>query len=126
VSATVFDIDGFLEAALIDRLSGDRELAGAVEDMPKQLATLKQCIAAGKVSAAGRQAHRIQGAAASVSGVAFERVAREIDRDTRAGDLESMAARLCELDRQFSLTREAMENIRKGAQARNRTLSRKP
>src|SRR5581483_8326667 len=67
VSNAVFD-----EAALIERLMGDRVVAqniarAFIEDIPDQIAALRARAMAGDVAAAKRQAHRIKGAAANIS-----------------------------------------------------------
>src|SRR5581483_6699634 len=109
----------FDEAALVGRLMDDRMLAatiigGFLEDMPKQLALLREHIEKWDRAAAGRIAHSIKGAALSVSASSFRNAALEMERDIIAGDLSAMTSRLCELERQFQAASEAMQNIGTG------------
>jgi HPt (histidine-containing phosphotransfer) domain-containing protein len=74
----------FDESALLGRLMGDRKLerrilGGFLDDIPKQLAALASNLNACDASAAGRTAHSIEGAAASVSAAALRDVAYEME-----------------------------------------------
>jgi len=117
--STVFD-----EAALLERLMGDRELAARIigaflEDIPKQLAALQAHLAAGNTVAARRQAHTIKGAAANVNGAALQNAAQEVEH---AMDSRAMAAHFTELERQFDAARDAMRSIERGTPSpRDRT-----
>ena len=107
-SAPVFD-----EADLMQRLMGDREIARAIvggflNDIPKQLAALEFHVTAGDAGAALQLAHRIKGAAASVSGVAMQKAAFDIEQAGRTGDLRTMAAWLPVLQQKFHEAKEAM------------------
>jgi HPt (histidine-containing phosphotransfer) domain-containing protein len=104
----IFDRQAFLE-----RLMGDLDLAkeigaGFLEDMPRQLDKLKECIAAGDAKTAGGQAHAIKGAAANVGGLAFSAVAQTMEQAARAGRLVDVIALLPELERQFGLLQEKL------------------
>jgi PAS domain S-box-containing protein len=117
VSPQVFD-----EAALLERVMGDREVAGAIigaflEDVPEQLTGLQSSLSAGDNAAALQQVHRIRGAAATVGGVALQRAALATEENGRAGDLRAMAAQFCELQQQFQAARDAMERLKTGARA---------
>jgi HPt (histidine-containing phosphotransfer) domain-containing protein len=110
-SPRVFD-----EAALVDRLMGNRKLVhkvinGFVADMSRQLLVLAAHLSAGDAGAAQYVAHSIKGAAATVSGNALSLVASEMEQAGKAGDLQSMSRRLPDLERQFQLAREAMESL---------------
>jgi two-component system sensor histidine kinase/response regulator len=111
LSSFVFD-----EAGLIERMMGDRELARSIVgtflvDIPKQLAALESQLKASDTAAAARQAHRIKGAAASVSAGALQKLALEIEEAASAGHLKAMAARFPELQREFHLARERMRKL---------------
>ncbi len=119
----------FDEAALMERLMGDGDLARTVigtflADMPQQLASLERYITEGDAAAAKRQAHCIKGAAANVSGDTLRELAFEMERAGEAGDLHAMTARLPELEQRFYTAKQAMESMQSGAQApQNGTLS---
>ena len=105
----------FDEAGLMDRVTGDKDLARTLvasflEDIPKQLAALASHLTTGDAAAAELRVHSIKGAASIVGGDAVGRVAFEIERAGKAGDLAAMSARLPELERQFYAAKEAMES----------------
>jgi HPt (histidine-containing phosphotransfer) domain-containing protein len=92
---------------------GDEDLvreivAGFLKDIPNQIGALHKHIGAGDAAAAGAQAHTIKGAAANVGGVALSVVALEMENAGKAGRLDSLAALVPELERQFDLLRARM------------------
>jgi len=100
-AAPVFD-----QAGMMDRMMDDDDLArkvvgGFLEDIPRQIETLKACLEAGDAPGAMRQAHSTKSASASVGGEALRKVAFEMENAAKAGDLESIAARLPELEIQI-------------------------
>jgi len=104
----------FDRPALLDRLMNDAALvkdiiASFLEDMPRQLQTLRGHIERGDAAAAGRQAHTIRGAAANMSGPALSAVAARMEKAGRAGSLEEIADLLPELEREFERLRAAMQ-----------------
>jgi CheY-like chemotaxis protein/HPt (histidine-containing phosphotransfer) domain-containing protein len=112
----------FDEPAFLERVMGDRELAGAIvaaflDDMPQQIAELQSSLAAGDNAAASRRLHRICGAAATVGGVALQNAALAMEETGRAGDLRSMAAQFGQLQQHFQAAREAMEGLTTQAHA---------
>ena len=103
----------FAREALLERLMNDEELARVVvesflNDIPRQIEKLRNCLDAQDASGAERQVHTIAGAAANVSGEALKTVASEMEAASRSGDLRSVAARLDELDNEFSKLKAAM------------------
>ena len=77
--------------------------------MPRQIEALVAALQAGDAAGAGSQAHIIKGAASNVGGDALRAVAFEMEEAGRAGDLETVAARLPEMEAQFVRLAEAME-----------------
>ena len=111
MSALAFD-----EAALLERLMGDRDLErsilrGFLTDIPNQLAALASHVTAGDARRAACLAHQIKGAASTVGGEGLREVALEIERAGKAGNLRGIAERLPDLERQFGATRKAMEAL---------------
>ena len=109
--ATVFD-----KAGMLDRLMDDEELArtvvkGFLDDIPKQIRLLRDCIEAADVPGATRQAHTIKGASANVGGEALRAVAFEMEQAAGAGDLKAVLAAMPELENQFVLVKEAMDEF---------------
>jgi PAS domain S-box-containing protein len=104
----------FDESALMERLMADRELAqtiagGFLTDMPTQLDALQSHLTARDIHAAVLLAHRIKGAAASVSCVALQKVACTMETAGEAGDLCAMAAGFSDLQQQFDAARQAID-----------------
>jgi PAS domain S-box-containing protein len=107
-SSVVFD-----RVALLERLMGDEALArtileGFLDDIPRQIHALRACLDAGNVTGAGRQAHTIKGAAASVGGEALRAVAEEMERAGTTGDLAAVRARLTGLEAQVERLKNAI------------------
>jgi CheY-like chemotaxis protein/HPt (histidine-containing phosphotransfer) domain-containing protein len=104
----------FDKAAIMTRLADDEEVVQVVirvflKDMPRQIEALMVALQAGDAAGAGSQAHAIKGAASNVGGDALRAVAFEMEEAGRAGDLETVAARLPEMEAQFVRLAEAME-----------------
>jgi two-component system sensor histidine kinase/response regulator len=110
-SATGFDQDDLLE-----RLSGNEQLARRVmdrflSDMPRQLEALSQAILRADAEAASMAAHSIKGAAANVGVPAVREAARRIEQQAKAGDLDGAGATLPLLAASFENTRESLEKF---------------
>jgi len=117
----------FDEAALLERLMGDRDLArtiagGFLEDVPKQLSALAGHLAAGDAFKAQRLAHTIHGAAATAGADGLKRVAFVMEEAGKTGNLSAMAAQYPELEWQFHTAREAMRSMQGDPVQRIRTL----
>ena len=104
----------FNEAGLLERLMGDRDLAGVLgrgflRDVPSQLSALRACVEAGDVKRAEGLGHKLRGAAAAMGGERVTAVAEEIERAARAGDLERLRTTFSQLEHQLERLRSAME-----------------
>ena len=93
---------------------GDEELVrtilqGFLTDMPRQLEALNGYLEAGDNAGAERQAHSIMGAAGNVGGKALRALAFELEQAGKAGDLQSIKARMEELAASFAELQQAME-----------------
>ena len=83
----IFNVD-----ALLRRVMGDRQLAGAVlkgfiEDAPSQLNNLRNRLDEADAPGAGSQAHTLQGAAATVAAEGLHAIALAMERAGAAGQL---------------------------------------
>jgi signal transduction histidine kinase/FixJ family two-component response regulator len=108
-AAPVFD-----EGSFLSRLMNDRELAGAVirgflEDCPVQLALLSVRLSEADAPGAGSQAHKIKGAAASVSAGGLRARASEMERAAMAGDLKCAGALLPRATEEFEKLKIALQ-----------------
>jgi PAS domain S-box-containing protein len=109
IKPTLFDED-----ALLDRMSGDRSLAGIIMrgflgDIPVQLDALERHLLKDDVSTAVRLAHTIKGASANVGGDALCELAGQIEDAGRAGEASVMKTGLPALRAQFHALKKAME-----------------
>ena len=103
----------FDRPALSDRVLGDEDavtqiIAIFLEDIPKQLQSLKELLDRRDAESAGKQAHAIKGAAANVGGMAMSAVAGRMEKAGRTGRYEEVAVLLPELNRQFEMLSEKM------------------
>ena len=105
----VFDCDGFMK-----RIMGDMELArtlveGFLADMPVQIEQLKAAIGTGDSSLAGKQAHRIKGAALTMGGLAFQQIAYSMELAGKAGNLKTLGAQVSQLEEEFENLKESLQ-----------------
>jgi len=101
----------FDRQALLTRLMGDEALAREIlseflEDIPLQLADLRELIENDHYGQAGIRGHTIKSAAAGVGGMAFSAAAFQIEKAGKSGDNGAMPDLLRELVRQCELLRE--------------------
>jgi PAS domain S-box-containing protein len=106
----------FDEQELLRRLTGDRALgqtvvSGFLEDIPQQVAVLKQRLGEGDAPLAGRQAHAIKGAAATVGAHALREVAFAIEQAGKAGELELATELADQLEKEFERLKLAIEQL---------------
>ena len=104
----------FDQTGLLERLEGDRELAAVIieaflSDMPGQIQELKDLLAANDTHSAGRLAHSIKGAAANCGGERLRKVALTMEKAADEGNLDAAKSRMTELEAQFSLLRETIQ-----------------
>jgi len=104
----------FDEVAIIERLMADRDLAREIalsflDDIPTRIEALRECLNAGDIKGTQRQAHTIKGAAANVSGNALSALAAELERASKAGEIETVRAGLEDLRVQFERLKQTME-----------------
>ncbi len=103
----------FDRAALSDRLMGDENLIEEIvtiflDDIPRQIETLKGHVAGGDPEAVRRQAHSIKGAAANVGGEALRGLAFELEKTSGARDMEQVKTLMPQLETGFEQLRQAM------------------
>ena len=106
----VFDL-----ASVQERLDGDNELVRVVleaflDDIPCQIQALKEHLANGDSSAAGRVAHAIRGASANVGGDRLRNLAKEMEMAANNQDLNIIKTRMPELEAAFVTLRKAIES----------------
>jgi len=105
----------FDRAGMLDRMQGDKDLATVVmeeflKDIPHQIQTLKDFVQNGDIVGSARQAHSIKGASATVGGERLRKAAAEMEKAADAGDMATVANQIEDLEAQFLLLRNAIEN----------------
>jgi len=103
----------FDRAGLLDRLMGDEALANEIlgdflEDVPRNVTALKEALDNGDAPSVQLRAHTIKGQSANVGGEALCETAFEIEKAGKTGDLETVKARVTELEAQFDRLKEAV------------------
>lgn len=106
----LFDREGMLS-----RVMGDQDLARLListflGDMPRQIEALRVYLERNDCEGATRQSHTIKGASANVGATALSLTAAAMERAGKSGDMESMRATFSDLEKQYELTEQAMEN----------------
>ncbi|MCF8108878.1 MAG: PAS domain S-box protein [Desulfohalobiaceae bacterium] len=97
----------FNKEALLERLMGDEEmadmvLAGFLEDIPEQLASLRVQVEQGDAAGAGAQAHKIKGAAANIGADGLRDIALAMEKAGECGEGGRLKALLSELEAAFA------------------------
>ncbi|MFH1153527.1 MAG: PAS domain S-box protein [Pseudomonadota bacterium] len=106
---TVFD-----KIALLGRLMGDEELLGIIirtflDDAPRQIAALRQCISEKNTQGAGKQGHQLKGASGNVGGDALRKIASEVESAGKDGNQDELDRLLPLLEHAFDQLKQAME-----------------
>ena len=110
-------------AALLDTLDGDLELwheiiETFVDDVPEQLAKLKEGLDGNDAALVKRQAHRIKGASANVGAGRMRDCAARLEDTGRAKQLEGALDTFGELEDEFARVRQAVGKSRHNENAR--------
>ena len=103
----------FDKAGLMDRLMDDEELARMViaaflEDLPLQMAGLRDCLEAGDVQGVWRRVHTVRGAAMDAGAEALCAVAGEMEKAAKVGDRSFVGRNLASLAAEHERAGEAM------------------
>ena len=104
----------FNEEALLRRLMGDRQLAGAVvkrflQDAPCQLNNLRARLDEADAPGTRSQAHALKGAAATVAAEGLHAIALAMERTGAAGQLDSCGELLPRAVAEFERYKGALE-----------------
>jgi len=104
----------FDECSLMSRLMNDRDLASTVvgaflQDYPVQLALLSKRLSEADADGARRQAHKMKGAAASISAGRLRMSALEIERAAGVGELQSAVALMPRMTEEFEQLKTTLQ-----------------
>ena len=103
----------FDEAALVERLTGDREAAqmvalGFLDDIVAQVAEFRLVLDRGDLQTARRMAHTMKGAAVSAGAVWLHAQSLKLEEAGRAADLEAMKTRFIDIEDHLDALRKAV------------------
>lgn len=103
----------FDKAGLMDRMMDDEELARMViaaflEDLPLQMAGLRDCLEAGDAPGAWRRVHTVRDAAMDAGAEALCAVANEMEKAAKVGDMSFVGRNLANLAAEFERAGETM------------------
>jgi HPt (histidine-containing phosphotransfer) domain-containing protein len=104
----------FDQTGVLARMMDDSDLATLVfdtflADMPLQIEALQVLLESGDVPASTRHTHSIKGAAANAGGEQLRKLAAEMEKSARAGELSSVIDRMAELRARFLQLQEAIK-----------------
>jgi len=96
----------FDRAALLERAEGDEELLKTIvrvflEDVPRQIAALREALARADAVGLQRQAHCLKSASGSAGATAMQDVAFQIEAAGESGDLEKAAPLVRRIEEEF-------------------------
>ena len=102
----------FDPAVLLDLLGGDREAVAEIlaeydADAPRQLAELREAVAAGDAERVRRLAHTLKGASANVGAEALRGAALRLEQAAAAGDLAGGEALVATMDAELERALDA-------------------
>ncbi len=106
----VFDYEG-----LMGRIMDDMELAGKIvaafmEEIPRMVDELREQIVGGDAGLAGRQAHKIKGAASNTGFMAISAIAADMQQAGEKRQMETIIALMPELDSQLELLKTKIKD----------------
>ncbi|MGO9013799.1 MAG: response regulator, partial [Dissulfurispiraceae bacterium] len=106
----VFDYEGLME-----RIMDDKGLAGTIvtafmKEIPWMVDDLRVQIARGDAGLAGRQAHKIKGAASNTGCMAMSAIAADMQKAGEQGEMETLIALMPELDSQLELLKAKVKD----------------
>ncbi|MFH1845398.1 MAG: Hpt domain-containing protein [bacterium] len=99
---------------LLERLMGDEELASDImnltlENVPTQLAELKDAIKQGDLDSIRSLSHNLKGGAGNVGAKAMQAVAFDMEQAGKADDIARAEALMPKLEETFNLLRDELQ-----------------
>ena len=97
----------------LDRLMGDKDLAGEVLDgfianVPLQVSEMKKALDIGDAQSIRHLAHSLKGASANISALALQEIALQVELAGKAKDMIKASSLITELDRQFEILKKRL------------------
>jgi CheY-like chemotaxis protein len=113
-SSSIFDWTALLGRLMGNKPLATKVLAGFLNDMPRQIQALAKFTQTGSAEEVENQAHRIKGAAATVSGEALRAAALEIEMAGKRGDLDLARDSIAKVNSEFLRLELAIIKQREG------------
>jgi HPt (histidine-containing phosphotransfer) domain-containing protein len=109
-------VDQAVIAEVLESTGGDREflteLIGTyLDDVPRQLAALREAASSRSADGVARAAHALKGASASLGAVGLAERSRVLELDARAGRLDEVEGRIRDLEVEFRRVAEALRSV---------------
>ena len=109
VNQAVFNQEDLLARLMGDQGLASKVIAGFLDDVPRQLRTLKNKLEEGDAAGRRLQAHALKGAAATVSAEALRALCSEAQEAAAARELSRALALLPCLEEQFELLKTTLK-----------------
>ena len=106
----VFDYPGLMERIMDDMDLARRVIAAFMEGIPRMLDELREQIVRCDAELAGRQAHKIKGAAANTGFMAMSAIAADMQKAGEKGQMETIIALMPELESQLELVKAKIKD----------------
>ena len=106
----VFDYPGLMERIMDDMDLARRVIEAFVEGIPRMLDELREQIVRCDAELAGRQAHKIKGAAANTGFMAMSAIAADMQKAGEKGQMETIIALMPELESQLELVKAEIKD----------------
>lgn len=109
-------VDQAVLAEVLESTGGDREFLGELigtylDDVPRQLAALRQAASSGTADGVARAAHALKGASASLGAAGLAERSRLLELAARAGRLDDAGDQIRDLETEFQRVAEALRSV---------------
>jgi PAS domain S-box-containing protein len=107
----VFDKPALLERVMDDVDLSRRLIAIFLEDMPKNMTALKDCIGKKELENVNVYAHKIKGASANIGGLVLSAVASQMELAGNKNQVDKMDMLLAELEKQYDQLVDELKDV---------------
>ena len=109
-------VDQAVIAEVLESTGGDREFLAELigtylDDVPRQLAALREAASSGTADGVARAAHALKGASASLGAAGLAERSRVLELAARAGRLDDVEGQIRDLEPEFQRVAEALRSI---------------
>ena len=111
VNLPIFDKEEVLERVMNDKKTASKIIKIFLEDTPKQINALRECIERGELDKVSWYAHKIKGSSSNMGGIALSSVAAEMEIAGNEGKIDKITALMPEVEKQYELLIEQLKEI---------------